>query len=89
MRKQVTSTMRRAAHPSGCVTCGAGAGCSQIKYQSLSENAGVEGYHMEQHPRLQGWGCGFSVAGLRVEGWGSRVQGLGLRVDGLGFRAGG
>ena len=31
----VTSTMRRAAHPSGCVRCGAGAGCSGIKYQSL------------------------------------------------------
>ena len=31
----VTSTMRRAAHPSGCARCGAGAGCSAIKYQSL------------------------------------------------------
>jgi len=35
-RGTVTSTMRRAAHPSGCARCGAGAGCSAIKYQSLS-----------------------------------------------------
>ena len=27
-RGTVTSTMRRAAHPSGCPRCGAGAGCS-------------------------------------------------------------
>jgi len=32
----VTSTMRRAAHPSGCARCGAGAGCLAIQYQSLS-----------------------------------------------------
>ena len=34
-RGTVTSTMRRAAYPSGCERCGAGAGCSAIKYQSL------------------------------------------------------
>ena len=34
-RGTVTSTMRKAAHPSGCARCGAGAGCSAIKYQSL------------------------------------------------------
>ena len=28
--------MRRAAHPSGCARCGAGAGCAAIEYQSLS-----------------------------------------------------
>ena len=33
-RGTVTSTMRRVAHPSGCATCGAGAGCLAIKYQS-------------------------------------------------------
>ena len=33
-RGTVTSTMRKAAHPSGCARCGAGAGCSAIKYQS-------------------------------------------------------
>jgi len=33
-RGTVTSTMRRAAHPSECARCGAGAGCSAIKYQS-------------------------------------------------------
>ena len=27
--------MRRAAHPSGCARCGAGAGCLAIKHQSL------------------------------------------------------
>ena len=31
-----TSTMRRAAHPSGCARWDAGAGCSAIKYQFLS-----------------------------------------------------
>ena len=34
-RGTVTRTMRRAAHPSGCARCGAGAGCSAINYQSL------------------------------------------------------
>ena len=34
-RGTVTTTMRRAAHPSGCARCGAGAGCSAITYQSL------------------------------------------------------
>jgi len=34
-RGTVTSTMRRAAHPSECARCGAGVGCSAIKYQSL------------------------------------------------------
>ena len=34
-RGTVTSTMRRAAHPSGCARCGAGAGYSAIRYQSL------------------------------------------------------
>jgi len=36
-RGTVTSTMRKAAHPSGCARCGAGAGCSAIKYSSLRE----------------------------------------------------
>ena len=30
------NAMRKAAHPPGCARCGAGAGCSAIKYQSLS-----------------------------------------------------
>ena len=34
-RGTVTSTMRRAAHPSGCARCGAGAGCSVIKNTNL------------------------------------------------------
>jgi len=33
-RGTVTSTIRRAAHPPGCARCGAGAGCSAIKYRS-------------------------------------------------------
>jgi len=46
-RGTVASTMRRAAHPSGCARCGAGAGCSAIKYQSIGgeqrEEAGEDG----------------------------------------------
>jgi len=34
-RGTVTSTMRKAAYPSGCARCGAGAGCSAMKYQPL------------------------------------------------------
>ena len=34
-RGTVSSTMRRAAHLSGGARCGAGAGCSAIKYQPL------------------------------------------------------
>ena len=34
-RGTVTGTMRGAAHPSGCARCGAGAGCSAMKCQSL------------------------------------------------------
>ena len=34
-RAVVTGTMWRAAHPSGYVRCGAGAGCSAIEYQFL------------------------------------------------------
>ena len=37
-RGTVTSTMRRAAHPSGFARGGAGAGCSAIKYQSLTRH---------------------------------------------------
>ena len=35
-RDTVTTTMSRAAHPSGRARCGADAGCSAIKHQSLS-----------------------------------------------------
>ena len=34
-RDTVTDTMRKAARPSRCARCGAGAGCSAKKYQSL------------------------------------------------------
>ena len=34
-RSTVTSMLSRAAHPSVCARCGAGAGCSATKYQSL------------------------------------------------------
>jgi len=34
-RGTVTSKIRRAAHPSGCAKCGAGAGCSSTECQSL------------------------------------------------------
>jgi len=36
-RVAVTSTICRAAHPFGCARCGAGAGCSAIRYRSLFE----------------------------------------------------
>ena len=39
-RGTVTITMRRAAHPSGCERCVAGAGCSAIKYQSIKSGDG-------------------------------------------------
>ena len=35
-RGTVTSSMRRAAHPSGCARCGAGADYSSSKFQALS-----------------------------------------------------
>ena len=38
-RGTAISTMRRAAHPSGCARCGAGAGCSAMKHQSLYRRA--------------------------------------------------
>ena len=37
MRGTVTSTMRRAAHQSGCARCGAGADCLAIRYPSLDD----------------------------------------------------
>ena len=40
-RGTVTSTMRKAAHPPGCARCGAGAGRSSIKYQSLTQSKEV------------------------------------------------
>ena len=39
-RGTVTSTMRRAAHPSGYARCSAGAGWSAMKYQSLYPRLG-------------------------------------------------
>jgi len=44
----VTSTMRRAAHPSGCVRSGAGAGCSAINYQSLRFGGPLAGGHFSE-----------------------------------------
>ena len=37
-RSTVTSTIRSAAHLAGCARCGAGAGCSVIKYQSVGQS---------------------------------------------------
>ena len=36
-RGTVTSTMRKAAHPTGCARCGAGAGCLATRHQSLRD----------------------------------------------------
>jgi len=49
-RGTVTSTMRRAAHPSGCARCGAGAGSSAIKYQPLVRH--TAGYKRTIWPNL-------------------------------------
>jgi len=48
-RGTVTSTMRRAAHTSGCARCGAGAGCSAIQYQYLqvTDLEASEGEHAD------------------------------------------
>ena len=56
-RGTVTSTMRKAAHPSGCARCGAGAGCSAIKYQSLSASRSCACAHNAQAMCGAGTGC--------------------------------
>jgi len=65
-RGTVTSAMRRAAHPSGCARCGAGAGCSAIENQSL---------HIKRHDMGE---IAFLVSRLelRVESWGLSALGL-------------
>jgi len=71
--------MRRAAHPSGCARCGAGAGCSAVQYQSLLRRGGdllvaddgeVVEFGMVELVHLPGV---FGVDGLGV----FRVEGLG------------
>ena len=56
-RGTVTSTMRRALHPSGCARCGACAGSSAIHYQSLkvprSQEAPSAPPPMLQRPIMQ------------------------------------
>ena len=54
-RGTVTSTMRRSAQPSGCARCGAGAGCSEIKYQYLStgHDTGFVGRHTAPIGRIR------------------------------------
>ena len=78
-RGTVTSTMRRAAHPSGCARCGAGAGCSAIKYQSplvhgmlrtVSSSRGVQCRDISSsggvQRRVQG-ACNVKMGILRLE----------------------
>ena len=60
--------MRRAAHPSGCARCGAGAVCSAMKYQSL-----LTGVDFEFGVQASG----FRVSGYRVRGF--RFKGLQFR----------
>ena len=43
------------ADPSGCARCGAGTGCSEIKYQSLSS---VSAFALTRVPRGGPWVCG-------------------------------
>ena len=58
-RGTVISTMRMAAHPSGCARCGAGAGYSAIKHESLVKGScqasgTIQGYlaHKKSTPRM-------------------------------------
>ena len=44
-RGTLTSTMTKAANPPGGARCGAGAGCSAIKYQSLSVGSRIDRRH--------------------------------------------
>ena len=91
-RGTVTSTMRRAAHPSGRARCGAGAGCSAIKYQSLW-GVGCDGALSPLLGLLLGllgfwfwfWNLGF---GFWVLGFGFWVHYIGgnLFVGGSEFR---
>jgi len=77
--------MRRAARLSGCAKCGAGAGCSAIKYQSL-QGAGVGITQTCSGFRV--WDLGFRVWELKFrvvdEGCGLRTFRLGLRVKDKG-----
>ena len=97
-RGTVPSTVRRAANASGCARCGAGAGCSAIKYQSIfmvwgslfrGRVLGVSGTCLG----LRVWGFGFRAYclefGGRVGVWGLErgVWGGGLR-DVWGFGCG-
>ena len=77
-RGTVTSTMRWAAHPSGCARCGAGAGCSEIRYQSFPEAnprlgasngafvVGCQEFQLE-------WSSGVGVYGYTLHKWLSRI----------------
>ena len=68
-RDTVTSTMRRAAHPFECARCDAGAGCSAMKYQSLS---GVGNPTRASGFRVSGSGLFFWCLGCGVDGMGRR-----------------
>ena len=61
--------MRRAAHPSGCARCGAGAGRSAIKYQFLSRPC-------QQQLPVSGFESRVSGSRFRVSGFG--FQGFGV-----------
>ena len=80
-RSTVTSTMRRAAHPSRCARCGAGAGCSSITHQSLWAGTGVGEARAGQRHQLRG------PRGLLQHHREPRAPArLGFRVQGSGFR---
>ena len=83
-RTTVTGTKRRAAHPSGCARCGAGAGCSVIKYQSLF---GVgEGAPSRPSPPRTSFGFQVSRFGIWDSGFGIRETGFGIRVEDFGLK---
>ena len=77
----VQFTMRKAAHPPGCARCGAGAGCSAIKYQSLCnsgtrrvvlgcggcESGPLKTVHLSRHTWPEGLGTFTQPSGILVE----------------------
>ena len=82
--------MRRAAHSSGCARCGAGAGCSAIRYQSLFRVVGVQWVEPGGGPPILISEVGFGVSGFRFGVWcigvGVGDSAFGIRDSGFGIR---
>ena len=97
----VTSTMRWAAHPSGCARCGAGAGSSAIKYQPPYQQEVTIQAAKVTPPKSEIPFIPTPISHLKpclpsmyqeqvvVSSFGFQVSGFGLRVSGFGFRVSG